>query len=158
MTDIHVTPIPTGTVRAYQRGEPDANGMAPERAVSDGSGNPCRHCLTYIPKGAQMLVLGHRPFAAAQPYAETGPVFICAHACDPFQGPGLPPVLDTPDGEARLLKGYSPDDRIVYGLGRIVPLAELAPAADEMLNDPRVAYVHVRSSLNNCYTCRIDRA
>ena len=30
--------------------------------------------------------------------------------------------------------------------------------ARAVLDDPRVAYVHVRSSTNNCFTCRIDRA
>ena len=42
---IRFTPIPTKTVRAYQAGGPDANGQAPEHHVSDGDGNPCRHCL-----------------------------------------------------------------------------------------------------------------
>lgn len=158
MTQIHVKPLPTPVVRAYQRGEPDSNGMTPERAVSDGGGNPCRHCLSYIPEGAPMLILGHRPFPEAQPYAETGPIFLCADRCDPFDGHGMPPVLDTPTGEQRLLKGYSAKDRIVYGLGRIVPVDGIGAAAQDILTDPRVAYVHVRSSTNNCYTCRIDRA
>src|SRR3989338_5984771 len=64
------TPTPTETVRAYQAGGPDANGQAPERHISDGGGNPCRHCLAMIPKGSPMLVLAHRPFPQPQPYAE----------------------------------------------------------------------------------------
>ena len=40
---IRFTPIPTETVRALQAGGPDANGQLPERHVSDGGGNPCRH-------------------------------------------------------------------------------------------------------------------
>ena len=54
---IHFTPISTAIVRAYQAGGLDANGQMPERAVSDGDGNPCRHCLAMIPAGAGMLVL-----------------------------------------------------------------------------------------------------
>lgn len=74
MTHIRFTPIPTETVRAYQAGGPDANGQPPERQISDGGGNPCRHCLKMIPKGAGMLILAHRPFPVPQPYAEIGPI------------------------------------------------------------------------------------
>lgn len=73
--------IPTKQARAYQAGGRDAYDNPPERAKSDGGGNPCRHCLRYIPKGADMLVLAHRPFPQTQPYAETGPVFLCAEDC-----------------------------------------------------------------------------
>ena len=57
-----------------------------------------------------------------------------------------------------LIRGYGPDDRIVYGTGRIVAPAAMTEAAQDMLEDPRVAYVHVRSATNNCYQARIDRA
>ncbi|MFN7050754.1 MAG: DUF1203 domain-containing protein, partial [Gemmobacter sp.] len=74
---LHFTPIPTETVRALQSGAADANGQSPERHVSDGGGNPCRHCLQMIPAGAGMLILAHRPFTRLQPYAESGPIFLC---------------------------------------------------------------------------------
>ena len=76
------TPIPTETARRYQAGGEDANGQRPERTLSDGDGNPCRHCLRFIPKGRGMLILSHRPFPAPQPYADLGPVFLCAEHCD----------------------------------------------------------------------------
>ena len=155
MTDITVTAIPTETAMALRAGGLDANGQPPERALSNGQGNPCRHCLHQIPEGAEMLIVAHRPFPDPQPYAETGPIFLCAADCDRWQGPGLPPVL-AEGAEDRLLKGYSPDNRIVYGLGRIVGRAAIADQARTVLGDPRVAYVHVRSSTNNCFTCRID--
>ena len=83
--------IPTDLARAYQAGGCDAYGNPPERARSDGGGNPCRHCLRYIPKGADMLVLAHRPFPQTQPYAETGPVFLCADDCSAPQTTGALP-------------------------------------------------------------------
>jgi hypothetical protein len=149
--------LPTDIARAYRNGAPDANGMPPERAVSDGGGNPCRHCLHYIPKDAGMLILAHRPFPAPQPYAESGPIFLCADDCPRWQGDDVPPIFKR-QGEERLVKGYNADDRIVYGLGKVVPVAEVAARAEAVLTDPRVAYVHVRSATNNCYTCRIDPA
>ncbi len=155
---IAFTPLPTDSVRRYQAGGPDANGQIPEHAVSDGDGNPCRHCLKQIPKGARMLILAHRPFPAPQPYAELGPIFLCAdadrcHAPEPSDA--LPEVLASPE---YIIRGYSPDHRIVYGTGAVVPTDRIADEAGARLADARVAYVHVRSARNNCYQVRIDRA
>jgi hypothetical protein len=148
------TPIPTAIARAWQAGGPDANGQTPERHVSDGDGNPCRHCLQMIPAGAAMLVLAHRPFPAPQPYAELGPIFLCADPCAAGGGEGLPQVLSSPD---YILRGYGANDRIVYGTGAVVPTSRIGEEAKARLADPRVAYVHVRSARNNCYQVRIDR-
>jgi len=154
--EIRFTALPTDLVLAVRSGRPDANGMEAERSVSDGGGNPCRHCLRDIPEGAGMLILAHRPFPALQPYAELGPIFLCEDECVRWDGAGVPPVLAR---RARhLVKGYGADDRIVYGTGRIVETPMLPEAAAELLDDPRVRYAHVRSATNNCYTCRIDVA
>ena len=148
------SPIPTEIVRAYQSGGPDANGQAAEHKTSDGDGNPCRHCLKMIPKGAAMLVLAHRPFRSLQPYAEVGPIFLCADPCLPGGGVVMPEMLSSPD---YIVRGYGADDRIVYGSGAVVPTDRMRDEAAARLEDPRVAYVHVRSARNNCYQVRIDR-
>jgi hypothetical protein len=155
---IAFAPLPTEITRSYQAGGTDANGQIPERAVSDGPGTPCRHCLKDVPKGAGMLILAHRPFPAPQPYAELGPIFLCAdpetcHAPEPSDA--LPEVLESPE---YILRGYSADHRIVYGTGTVVPRAQIVAEAEARLTDDRVAYVHVRSARNNCYQVRIDRA
>ncbi len=145
--------IPTDIVRAYQRGGPDANGQVPERKVSDGGGNPCRHCLRMIPEGAGMLVLAHRPFPALQPYAELGPIFLCADPCEAGGGEAVPEILASSD---YIVRGYGADDRIVYGTGAVVPTARIREEAAARLADPRVAYVHVRSARNNCFQVRTE--
>jgi hypothetical protein len=147
------TPIPTDIVRAYRAGGLDANGQVPERHVSDGDGNPCRHCLGMIPKGAGMLVLAHRPFPAPQPYAEVGPIFLCADDCAAGGGEVLPMMLDSAD---YIVRGYGANDRIVYGTGGVTATEAIAGRAAELLADARVAYVHVRSARNNCFQVRID--
>lgn len=150
-----ITALPTDIVRTLQNGGPDAHGQTPERTVSDGGGNPCRHCLTYIPKGAGMLILAHRPFPSAQPYAETGPIFLCADHCERHTGNDFPEVLaQSPD---YLIKGYCQDDRIVYGTGIVISKDDLMKQAETILSNDRVDYIHIRSSRNNCYQARIDR-
>lgn len=152
---IRFTPLPTAMVRRLQAGAPDAYGLPPERQISDGGGNPCRHCLGMIPAGEEMLVLAHRPFPALQPYAETGPIFLCAGPCAAGGGAGLPAMLASPD---YILRGYGVDDRIVYGTGAVTPTGQIIARATDLFADARVAYVHVRSARNNCYQCRIDKA
>ncbi len=146
---IQFYPMPTKQAHAYQAGQPDAYGMVPELKVSDGDAVPCRHCLQMVPAGAGYLVLAHRPFPALQPYAETGPVFLCAEPCTAaVAGASLPAILDSP---GYILRGYGADDRIVYGTGRVVPTLYLAAAAAALLSMQGVAYAHVRSASNNCY-------
>jgi hypothetical protein len=146
--------IPTETARHYQAGGADANGQLPERVVSEGAGNPCRHCLRMVPPGAGMLILAHRPFPAPQPYAELGPIFLCAEPCPQGGGEALPGMLASPD---YIVRGYDADDRIVYGTGGVVATGAIPARADTLFADPRVAYLHVRSARNNCYQLRIDR-
>lgn len=151
---IRFTPIPTDIVRHYQAGGADANGQTPERQLAAGTGDPCRHCLQMVPEGAGMLVLAHRPFPAPQPYAELGPIFLCADACQAGGGTALPAMLASPE---YIVRGYGADDRIIYGTGGVVPTPAIPERAAELLADPKVAYVHVRSARNNCYQVRIDR-
>jgi hypothetical protein len=149
--------MPSDEARHLQNGGADAYGAAPERLVSDGNGVPCRHCLQDVAKGEDYLILAYRPFPALQPYAETGPIFLHAEACERAPGQNETPAM-LMRREAHLIKGYGHDDRIVYGTGKIVRSAELANEAAKILQRDDVAYVHARSALNNCYTCRVDRS
>lgn len=149
------TALPTDIVEAYRKGDPDAFGNPPEHVVSQGDGNPCRHCLRLIPKGAEMLILAHKPFDGTHPYAEVGPIFLCADACTRGGGADLPEMLTS--SPAYLIKGYSAADRIVYGTGGVVPTGEMQDRIDAIFADPEVAYIHVRSARNNCYQARVER-
>jgi hypothetical protein len=155
MPQLRFSALPTVEVRAVQAGGSDANGRPPERTVSDGDGNPCRHCLTEITAGDPMLVLAWRPFPGLQPYAEVGPIFLHADRCARWEAEGVPSMFL--GWERLLIRGYGVDDRIVYGTGRIVATSGLADAAVALLARPEVAYLHVRSASNNCYQARIDR-
>lgn len=149
-------PYDAKTVAALRKGGPDAYGMPAERVVSDGAGNPCRCCLHEVPKGAGMLICAAMPFPAKQPYAETGPIFLCADDCVPWDGQGVPPILQTsPD---YLLKAYGMNYRIIYGTGKITKAAELADYAAALLDNEEVAFVDVRSARNNCFQTRIVAA
>jgi hypothetical protein len=152
----HFHPIPTAVAEALRAGGRDAYGLPPERAVSDGAGVPCRHCLRHVPAGQAYLIAALRPFAGLNPYTETGPVFLCAAPCAaPAPAPAIPAILASP---AYILRGYGPDERIVYGTGGVVQTADLPARAAALLADPRVAFADVRSAANNCYQVRLRPA
>jgi hypothetical protein len=148
--------MPTEEVAALQQGGPDAHGQTPERAISDGDGVPCRHCLTRVAKGEPYLILAYRPFSEDQPYAETGPIFLHAESCPRFEDVSAIPEILTERPEF-VMRGYDGRDRIVYESCAVVPGNRIAENAERLLDIPRVEYLHVRARASTCYQCRIER-
>jgi hypothetical protein len=157
MTSIRFSSMPTDQAATYWVGAPDANGQEPEIHIAAGDGIPCRHCQQDVARGDRYLILAYRPFSRPQPYAEIGPIFLHAAPCERYPETGRIPAMFL-KRESYLLKGYGRDDRIVYGTGQIVGSGDVGEAASRILDRDEVLYVHVRSALTNCFTCRIDRA
>lgn len=153
---LHFQGLTADETTRLRAGAPDANGQpAEDYGPSSGSGVPCRHCLRIIPEGAPVLALAWRPFESLHPYAEVGPIFLCAEACENGSGSNLPPVfVESPD---YLVKAYTADERIRYGTGAIIPRDRLEARAQELLADPEIAFVDIRSARNNCFLARVTR-
>ena len=156
MTFLRFVALDSDLVRTWLAGGLDANGQTPERQISDGDGNTCRHCLDDVAEGDPFLVLAHRPFPALQPYAEVGPIFVHAGDCARYdETAGVPSHYAR--RQAVLLRGYGHDDRIVYGTGKVIPPGDIEAEAAVLLARPELAYLHLRSATNNCYQFRIER-
>jgi hypothetical protein len=153
---IRFVALPTAEVAGLQAGAPDAHGQVPERQVSDGSGVPCRHCLTSVKKGEPYLILAYRPFPEEQPYAETGPIFLHAEPCTRFAETSAIPEILTQRPEF-VLRGYDQRDRIVYESCAIVAEDRIVEEAERLLDIPNVEYLHVRARTSTCYQCRVER-
>ncbi len=148
--------LPTAQVEAAKVAGFDAYGGAIETHPSMGDAYPCRHCLGDTPEGEDYLILAWRPFETTNPYTETGPIFLCAAECAAATpSPELPDILRSP---RYLVRGYSADERIVYGTGEVVPTSDIPGYAAKLLSDPKIAFVDVRSASNNCFQCRVRRA
>jgi hypothetical protein len=148
--------LSTEVVRGYQNGKSDANGQYPESVISDGSGNPCRHCFTEIAKGKGMLILAYRPETNINPYAEVGPIFLCSDECQRHkETTGLPKMFTSWD--KILIRGYSEEGRIVYGTGSVINMSNVSEVAKDMFENEAVRYINLRSASYNCYQCRIER-
>jgi hypothetical protein len=116
--------------------------------------NPCRHCLRLTDPGERLIVFAYRPFETSGPYAEVGPIFIHAGACDPYsEASGIP--LDFRERPLTLR---------AYDARGNIHCAEVAGAgaAEEVLErffaDPAVAFVHARNPAWGCFDFRLDRA
>ncbi|WP_310618921.1 DUF1203 domain-containing protein [Flexibacterium corallicola] len=149
--------LPTKNVRELQSGGYDANGQLPEKIISDGEGNPCRHCLKNIPEGQGILIAAYRPFKNIQAFAETGPIFLCEDACERSEETtDLPEIFQ--GVERILIRGYCEEERIVYGTGAVVPMVELEQGLAKIFKNPKVTSVHMRSATNNCYQAKVTRS
>lgn len=147
--------IRSDEVDRIRRGGVDANGQPALTRIAEGVANPCRHCLGLIAEGEQKLVLSYRPFDVPQPYAETGPIFLHARACERYESDALPAWFDFMD--PAIIRGYGSDDWIRYETGDVVAGPSLAAACRRILSDETIAYLHIRSKFN-CFQCRVDRA
>ncbi|AKS45419.1 Protein of unknown function [Octadecabacter temperatus] len=148
--------LPTTTTRDIKASGSDTYDLPIETHTSDGSASPCRHCFGATPKGEPYLILAHRPFETVNAYTETGPIFLCAADCPAYDaGAVLPDALNSP---TYLVRGYSADERIKYGTGSVVNRDSILERAGEILTNDAIAFVDVRSAMNNCWQGRITRA
>ena len=148
--------LETPVARALQTGGRDANNMLPEKAISPGGGMPCRHCLQDIEAGEEMLIISYQPFETVQPYAEQGPVFLHGRPCIRHEETETSPLMFQ-EREQFLIRGYTRDERIKYGTGKVVKTRFLEDECNAVFADEDIEFVHVRSASNNCFQCRVER-
>lgn len=151
---LQVKGIPTDQVEHIRSGGPDAHGQRTLVRVAEGVANPCRHCLGLIAEGDRKLIFAYRPFANPQPYAEIGPIFLHERACERYESDSLPSWFAFLD--PAIIRGYDSEDWILYETGQVASGAELDGVCRDILENPKVSYVHIRSKYN-CFQCRVDR-
>lgn len=126
--------------------------------TSDAEGNPCRHCLRMTRLGERLILFTYRPFEESGPYAEIGPIFIHADACERYGGDaGFPEDFIA---RALTLRAYGKTER---GNLSIVDAEVSRPGASSdvltrLFLDERVTFVHARNPAWGCFDFRIDRA
>lgn len=154
---LKIMPMPTDRYTALIEGGLDAHNNKPALNISDGDGMPCRHCLDDIAKGDEYLTFAYSPFETQHAYAEVGPIFLHAEACDAYNASDVPPSFLT--REHYMMRGYSATTgAIIYGTGKRVLATDLKAEAVKILTNDDCAYVHLRSATNTCFACRIELA
>ena len=146
-----IVPLPTEAADVARRAL--AAGAADHALVTAESANgyPCRHCLRWATPGERMILFTYAAVDSG-PYQEHGPIFVHAEPCTRYAETASYPA-DFRNG--RVIRAYDQrkfiiDARVVNGEG---PEAVI----EELLRNPRAAFLHVRSVGYGCYTLGVER-
>jgi hypothetical protein len=114
---------------------------------------PCRSCLRISKAPEDLILLSYQPLPDANPYAEVGPIFIHAQACEPYRAHEFP--ADFLEREL-VVRAYGRDGRIADAVVAAAGKAE--DAAANFLADENVAEVHIRHTSYTCFDFKVVRA
>jgi len=150
-----VRPIPAAVV-ADARARLAAGDPAVARVVVENPlSAPCRRCLRDGAPGEVMILFSYASVDGGGPYAESGPVFAHETPCqsEPIDDDATPTM--TADRELVVVRAY--DQRSWIHSARLVSGKDAAHAIADMFANDDIAYAHVRSASNGCFTYRVDR-
>jgi hypothetical protein len=119
-----------------------------------GEGEPLRCCLRFAREGEQIALISWAPFTEVSPWREVGPVFVHAERCAGYADPVLPPELRH---GPRVLRTYRADGAMDYGHNTLVGAEDLEEMLEQLLREPEVATVHVRTVLPQCFLYAVTR-
>jgi hypothetical protein len=154
MSSFHAVAIPTeiadsvrATMKSPQYGFPAHRELAAGRA-------PCRHCLQLVKSNEEELILFTMDaFQGQNVPPSPGPVYIHAKECARYVGQGGIP--ETYRGRLLTLEAFGPNRKMLAEVR--VSNSNEERIAEELLANPEVEYVHVRSTEAGCYLFRIER-
>ncbi|MBA3963505.1 MAG: DUF1203 domain-containing protein [Chthoniobacterales bacterium] len=148
-----IVPLPTEVAQAARlRVQEDASDHRLVRAEMPRT-YPCRHCLRWAQPGEDVVLFPYSSIPAGHPYAESGPIFVHADACERYHS-----TDEYPDAfrEGRVMRAY---DKSYDMIAAEFPDAN-APESliEKLLAHPATAFLQVHSLDRGCYTFRIERA
>jgi len=155
MQKLKIVPMPTavaGMVRARMKAP--LYGFPAHREIAAGRA-PCRHCLKLIrPQEEELILFTYDAFYGQGVWPSPGPVYIHAETCASFAGNGQIP--QEYQGQPLTLEAFG-ENRERLG-ERLVKETDGDCALQEIFDNAKVQYVHVRSTSAGCYLFRVERA
>jgi hypothetical protein len=140
---------PERLARVRAEGE-DGHGNQLQAFAAAGEGEPLRCCLRYARQDEQIALISYAPFDHPSVWTEVGPVYIHRERCAGYATTGaLPDELRT---GPRVLRTYYSDDSMNYDHNTVITDdADLGPIIEELLGEPDVSTVHVRTLAPQCF-------
>ena len=133
-----------------------AQAGAPDHAivkVDSPSGYPCRHCLQWARPGEQVVLFPYASISFGRPYAESGPIFVHAEPCAPYATTDRYP---NDFRSHRVLRAYDENEEMIDAI--VVSDDQPEAVIENLLRNPRTAFLQARSVTRGCYTFKIERA
>ena len=119
-----------------------------------GDGEPLRCCLRFARAGEPIALISWAPFTEVSPWREVGPVYVHAERCVGPAGSGIPRALSR---GPLLLRTYRADGSMDYDHNTLVGADDVEPMLDDLLAEPEVATVHVRTVRPQCFLYAVTR-
>ncbi len=155
MSELHVNAIDPGRLETIRNAGKDEHGNDFVAFPAEGW-EPTRCCLRVATGGESIALIAYSPFTVQSPWAESGPVYVHAEACAGYEVHGeLPAELRA---GPRILRTYYADESLDYDDITLVPEGQdLEPALRDLLTRPKVAAVHVRAWMSQCFAYEVRR-
>lgn len=113
---------------------------------------PCRHCLRWAQPGERVILFPYTAIPSGHPYAESGPIFVHAEACERYAATSEYP----PDFRSgRVFRAYNSSYDMIDA--KPVNGDESEAVIEKLLENPETAFVDARSADRGCYTFRMER-
>lgn len=129
-------------------------GFPAHREVAAGRA-PCRHCLELVKLNQEEAILFTMDaFHGLDVPPSPGPVYIHAEECNRYEDAGAIP--QTYRGRLLTLEAFGADRKLLAEV-RVTDSQE-ENIANELLQNPKVEYVNVRSTEAGCFLFRLARA
>jgi Protein of unknown function (DUF1203) len=156
MSDIEVREIQQARLAGMRAAGRDELGNPWVVRVAEGW-EPLRCCLRVPAAGEEIALIAYSPWTAPSPWAESGPVFVHYGQCEGYGTPGSWPAELR--GRLQLVRPYGPDGAIAYDhIRTIQPDDDPEVVIRELLAQPDVDHVHIRSATAGCFAFSVHSA
>ena len=127
---------------------------AAKMIVDNKPGYPCRVSLADAEIGETVILLNFEHQSADSPYKAAHAIFVRQNAEQAFPDIGMVPELF----ETRLISIRAFDEKHYMVDADVVDGARLSESIPTILQDTRVAYLHLHNAARGCFAARVTRA
>ena len=121
--------------------------------VTEKPSFPCRVSLTDRDVGEAVLLLNHVSHDIAGPYRASHAIFVTESAQAPAEFVDrVPPVFET---HMLSLRGF--DSHGMMANAMLTGPGKAESGIHQLLDDPRIAYIHAHNAARGCFSARIER-
>ncbi len=99
-----------------------------------------------------MILFAFAAIPPGHPYSETGPIFVHEQPCERYAATAEYPS-DFRSG--RVFRAYNTNYDMIHA--EVVNGSEPEAVVEKLLQNPKTAFVHVRSVTHGCYTFGVER-
>lgn len=156
MTETKYLPIAAERLDAMRENGADEFANPWTLRVAEGW-EPLRCCLSGAVEGEDIALICYTPWTTPSPWAEAGPVFVHHKRCAGYADTGTYPARFT---ECRsMLNPFDHSGARAYEhITFVGPDDDHEAAVRKILEQPEVAYLHVRSATAGCLTFEAHKA